>query len=65
MTDPQEKRPYPVDAAPDVPLDQTSAPIDYLQEGLTGDVPLDQTTSEMREFLGSDGPPPSRRHFSI
>lgn len=57
MSDPEPK-PDPVDVAPDTPLDQTTAPIDYLQEGLTGDVPLDQTRAEMREVLGSEGPPP-------
>jgi hypothetical protein len=65
MTDREEKRSEPVDVAPEVPLDQTSAPIDYLQEGLIGDVPLDQTISEMREFLGSDGLPPASLRFRI
>lgn len=57
-----EDRQEPVDVAPEVPLDQATAPIDYLQEGLTGEVPLDQTRSEMREFLGSQGVPPVRRY---
>ncbi len=61
MTDPEERQ-EPVNVAPEVPLDQTTAPIDYLQEGLTGDVPLDQTRAEMREVLGSQGVPPVRRH---
>jgi hypothetical protein len=65
MTGPGDKRPEPVDATPDVPLDQTSAPIDHLQEGLTGEVPLDQTSSEMREFLGSQGVPSRERRFRI
>jgi hypothetical protein len=60
MSDPQE-RPEPVSVAPDVPLDQTAAPIDYLQEGVTGEVPLDQTRSEMREFLGSQDQSPGKR----
>jgi hypothetical protein len=60
MTDPEERQ-EPVNVAPEVPLDQTTAPIDYLQEGLTGDVPLDQTRAEMREVLGSQGVPPARR----
>jgi hypothetical protein len=60
MTNPEE-RPEPVNVAPEVPLDQTTAPIDYLQEGLTGDVPLDQTRAETREFLGSEGVPPVER----
>lgn len=60
MTDPEERQ-EPVNVAPEVPLDQTTAPIDYLQEGLSGDVPLDQTRAEMREVLGSEGIPPSRR----
>lgn len=60
MTDPKE-RPEPVNVAPEVPLDQTTAPIDYLQEGLAGDMPLDQTQAETREFLGSEGVPPVRR----
>ena len=58
MSGPNE-RPEPVDPAPDVPLDQTTAPIDYVQEGLVGDTPLDQTRSEMREVLGSEGIPGS------
>jgi hypothetical protein len=60
MTDPGEHQ-EPVNVAPEVPLDQTTAPIDYLQEGLTGDIPLDQTRAEMREVLGSEGIPPTRR----
>lgn len=60
MTDPEERQ-EPVNVAPEVPLDQTTAPIDYLQEGLSGDVPLDQTRAEMREVLGSEGTMPSRR----
>jgi len=60
MTDPEEHQ-EPVNVTPEVPLDQTTAPIDYLQEGLTGDVPLDQTRAEMREVLGSEGIPPTRR----
>jgi hypothetical protein len=60
MTDPEERQ-EPVNLAPEVPLDQTTAPIDYLQEGLIGDVPLDQTRAEMREVLGSEGIPPIRR----
>jgi hypothetical protein len=62
MTDPEERQ-EPVNVAPEVPLDQTTAPIDYLQEGLSGDVPLDQTRAEMREVLGSEGIPPSRRRL--
>lgn len=61
MSDPEDRQ-EPVDVAPEVPLDQTKAPIVYLQEGLTGEVPLDQTRSEMREFLGSQGASPNRRH---
>jgi hypothetical protein len=53
----------PAPGVPEVPLDQTIAPIDYLQEGLTGDVPLDQTRAETREFLGSEGVPPVRRRL--
>lgn len=60
MSDPEERQ-EPVDVAPEVPLDQTTAPIDYLQEGPTGDAPLDQTRSEMREFLGSQDVPPMKR----
>lgn len=61
MTGPEERQ-EPVDVAPEVPLDQTGAPIDYLQEGISGEVPIDQTRSEMREVLGSEGVPPIRRH---
>jgi len=57
MSDPEDRQ-EPVDLAPEVPLDQTIAPIDYLQEGEVGDMPLDQTRSEMREVLGSEGAPP-------
>jgi len=60
MTDPEERQ-EPVNVPPEVPSDQTTAPIDYLQEGLTGDIPLDQTRAEMREVLGSEGIPPIRR----
>jgi hypothetical protein len=64
MSDPRERE-EPVNVAPDVPLDQTTAPIDYLQEGPLGEVPLDQTRSEMREVLGSEGVlPPGRRRRS-
>jgi hypothetical protein len=34
-----EEKPKPVDAAPDEPLDQTTPPIDQLQEGLVDDAP--------------------------
>jgi hypothetical protein len=61
MSDPDERQ-EPVNVAPEVPLDQTTAPIDYLQEGPSGDVPLDQTRSEMREVLGSEGILPVRPH---
>lgn len=64
MTDPADKSSEPVDVALDVPLDQTSAPIDYLQEGPTGAVPLDQTISKMRQVLGSEGLPPLKRRSS-
>jgi hypothetical protein len=60
MTDPEERQ-EPVDVAPEVPLDQTTARIDYLQEGLTGETPLDQTRSEMQKVLGSEGVPQSPR----
>jgi len=56
------ERSDPADTAPEVPLDQTTAPIDHLQEGLVDDVPLDQTRSEMREVLGSEGVPEPRTH---
>ena len=59
MSDPEE-RPDLVDAAPDVPLDQTTPPIDQLQESLVDDVPLDQTRAEIREVLGSEGVPDRR-----
>jgi hypothetical protein len=61
MSDPG-KSPEPVDAAPDVPLDQTTPPIDQLQEGLIDNVPLDQTRAETREILGSEGVPSPRPH---
>ena len=59
MTDPEEGE-GPVDKAPEVPLDQTTAPIDHLQEGISDDVPLDQTRSEMRPFLGTQDVPERR-----
>lgn len=59
MTDPKEGQEL-VDGAPEVPLDQTTAPIDRVQEGTSDDVPLDQTRSEMRPFLGSEGVPAHR-----
>jgi hypothetical protein len=60
MTGGPEQEPTPVDLAPQAPLDQTTAPIDHLQEGLGDDVPLDQTRSEMRVFLGSQDIPERR-----
>lgn len=61
MSDPEERE-EPVNLAPEVPLDQTQAPVDNLQEGPLGEVPLDQTRSEMRKVLGSEGVPlPNRR----
>jgi hypothetical protein len=60
MSDPGERE-EPVNVAPEVPLDQTTAPIDYLKKGPLGEVPLDQTRSEMREVLGSEGVLPPRR----
>lgn len=59
MTDPGEGQ-EPIDKAHEVPLDQTPAPIDHLQEGNSDDVPLDQTRSEMRPFLGTQGVPERR-----
>lgn len=52
MTD-RERTPEPVDVAPETPLDQTTPPIDHLQEDLVDEVPLDQTRAEVREVLGS------------
>jgi hypothetical protein len=50
-----EEREEPIDLAPEEPLDQTTAPIDYLQEGSSGEVPLDQARSEIRQVFGSEG----------
>jgi hypothetical protein len=59
MTDPKETPSN--DPSPETPLDQTTAPLDQIQEGdITGDVPLDQTRSEMRPFLGSRDIPESK-----
>lgn len=60
MSDPEERE-EPVQLAPEVPMDQTTAPVDNLQGGPLGEVPLDQTRSEMREVLGSEGVPSFRR----
>jgi hypothetical protein len=60
MSDPEERE-GSADPSPEMPLDQTTAPLDHLQEGLTGEVPLDQTRAEMHKVLGSEGVPPIRR----
>lgn len=57
MTDSPKQTSEPLDTASDAPLDQTMPPIDQLQEDLPGDLPLDRTRPEMREVLGSEGPP--------
>lgn len=61
MSDPSE-RPEPSETSPEAPLDQTTAPIDYLQEGRIEDTPLDQTRAEMQQVLGSEGVPARPRH---
>jgi hypothetical protein len=48
-------------APPEVPLDQSTAPIDQMLEGLNDDTPLDQTRSEIRQVLGSEQPDADRQ----
>ena len=59
MSDPKEDQSG--DSGEAKPLDQTTAPVEHLQEGQGPEPPLDETQAEMREFLGSEEPPPRRR----